>query len=190
VLGVGSDIPLIDAIRYCWASLFSDRVVGYFGQHPSLSGDAALAVLCQELVAATVGGVIFTRDPVVNRGTAIEASWGIPSPLVSGDITPDRCDLAPDGSILRRRVGSKRVICEYSSTRLQTRPATAAEREAFCLSDPQIQELGDMGRQIEGLFHAPQDIEWAYLSDKLYILQSRPITGIPSPARTQREVRQ
>jgi phosphoenolpyruvate synthase/pyruvate phosphate dikinase len=190
VLGITTDIQLIEAIRSCWASLFSDRIIGYIAQHPSITAEAALAVVCQELVDATVGGVVFTRDPVSNTGTAIEASWGIPSPLVGGEIIPDRFDVAADGHILRRRLGSKQLISYYSLGQVRRRSATAAERATFCLSDQQIMELHDIGRHLESLFRHPQDIEWAYLGQKLYILQSRPITGPMAGAHDQQEVRQ
>jgi pyruvate,water dikinase len=181
VLGVSSVEEVLEAIKECWASLFSEKVIAYCKSDASVFENCGMAVICQEMLTPSVGGVAFTCDPLKGRSIfTINAAWGIPSLLVSGEIIPDLYELGGDGAIVQRRVGSKRQISEYVNRQLITRPSTTEEQQQYCLSDRQLNEIYQSGRRIESLFGCPQDIEWAIQADHLYILQSRAITTTPS----------
>jgi rifampicin phosphotransferase len=180
VLGVNSLEETLDSIKECWASLFSEKVIAYCKSDMSVFENCKMAVICQEMLTPSVGGVAFTCDPLKGESIfTINANWGLPSLLVSGEIVPDLYELGMDGVILQRQIGSKRQISEYINGELKTRPATTIERRHYCLSDQQLNEIYQCGKRIESIFRCPQDIEWAIQADHLYVLQSRAITTMP-----------
>lgn len=177
VLGVRSVEETFEAIKECWASLFSAKAIAYSGWNSSLFEGGKMAVINQEMLTPSVGGVAFTCDPIKGASIfSINASFGLPSLLVSGEIIPDLYELRADGTAFEKRVGSKRQITEYVNGEMKTRPSTTAEQKGYCLSDRQLKEIYQCGKRIETLFGSPQDIEWAFQEDQLYILQSRAIT--------------
>jgi len=177
VLGINSVEETFDAIKECWASLFSERALAYSRENPSIFEDYKMAVICQTMLTPRVSGVAFTWDPLHGESMfTINASWGLPSLLVGGEIIPDLYELGDDGKIIQRRVGSKRQLTEFKNGVLKTRPSTKSERERSCLSDWELAEIYQCGKKIESIFGSPQDIEWAIQDDRLHILQSRAIT--------------
>ncbi|RME13161.1 MAG: phosphoenolpyruvate synthase, partial [Ardenticatenia bacterium] len=90
-LNVRGETALLDAVRNCWASLFTDRAILYRAQNNFAHRDVALAVVVQRMIAADVSGIMFTADPLTgHRHTlAIDASFGLGEALVSGLVTPD-----------------------------------------------------------------------------------------------------
>jgi rifampicin phosphotransferase len=180
ILGVNSEGETFEAIKECWASLFSAKAIAYFVWNSSKFEGGKMAVINQEMLTPSVGGVALTCDPLKGASVfSINANFGLPSLLVSGEIAPDLYELDADGAILERRVGSKRQITEYVNGEVKTRPSTTAEQDSYCLSDRQLNKIYQCGKTIETLFGCPQDIEWAFQGDQLYILQSRAITTVP-----------
>lgn len=100
-LGVRGPDQVADAVRRCWASLWSKRAVAYRRRQPGdVSADPPLiAVLVQRLVDADVAGVLFTGTTI-----RIEASWGLGESIVDGQVTPDSW-VVTDGAIVHRAVG-------------------------------------------------------------------------------------
>lgn len=179
ILGVHTQQELIDAIRCCWASASSPRASFYAQEMGEKRALSKMAVICQELVNAKCGGVMFTEDPIDGSPIlSIEASWGLPSLVVSGEITPDRVDVFRDGRILKTVIGSKQRVSICSNGIVETRCASRLEEETLCLSPDEIQLLVSSGLQIERVFGNPQDIEWAFEARNLFILQSRSITTL------------
>src|SRR6266576_2252337 len=111
---VGVD-AVLDAIRRCWASLWTDRAVAYRATNAIDPRAVRLAVVVQRLVDASVAGVLFTANPLTGRrGEAvIDASPGLGEAVVSGAVNPDHfvADTA-SGAIRERRLGDKRVIVQ------------------------------------------------------------------------------
>src|SRR5204863_1520963 len=103
---------LLDAVRRCWASLWTDRAVSY---RASLGIDpraVRLAVAVQQMVDATVAGVLFTADPLTGRRrqAVIDASPGLGEAVVSGAVNPDHFVVnSAAGEIIERRLGDKRL---------------------------------------------------------------------------------
>jgi pyruvate,water dikinase len=163
----------------------------------------------QRMVAPRAAGVMFTRSPVTGDRSvvAIEGVWGLGSALVSGDVTPDSFIISKiTGEITTRRVSAKlKTHTRRTNARVAPRspvgestpgqdpgPGVAIEdtpaelRDAPCLTDDEIRALAAIGRQVEGHYGAPQDIEWALLdaggspdapaAARIVLLQSRPET--------------
>src|SRR3954454_9683707 len=100
----GAD-AVLDRVRDCWASFFSERAIFYRGQKGSLD-DLGMAVVVQRMVRADVAGVLFTCDPVRGRRDrmVVEAVLGLGEAAVSGQVTPDHYILKRDGPIRKAQV--------------------------------------------------------------------------------------
>src|SRR6476620_6565715 len=135
---VGVD-AVLDAVRRCWASLWTDRAVAYRADAGIPHAGTQLAVVVQRMVDAQAAGVLFTADPISGRRTrsVVDAAPGLGDAVVSGSVDPDHWV-----------VEGQRVV---------TSPGQDA-----CLDDAQLRELVALGRTVEAHFGAPQDIEWAF----------------------------
>ncbi len=160
ILGVQGYEALVNAVRQCWASVFSARVAAY-RHNKEQATDASMAVLVQQLVPADAAGVAFTANPVNGRRaeTVVSAVRGLGERLVSGEASPDEWI-----------VSGRDAIC------------TSAPEEA--IDESQVHAIAEMARQAEAHFGSPQDVEWAIADGKLFMLQARPITALPEPPPT------
>jgi pyruvate,water dikinase len=196
-LGV-SGIPSVhDHVRRCWASLYNDESVAYRRRLGLPEAGVSMAVVVQRMVAPCAAGVLFTRSPVTGDRSvvAIEATWGLGSALVSGDVTPDSFIISKvTGEITTRRVARKIKIHSYRSNGpgVTVEETPASLREAPSLTDDEIRALAAIGRRVEAHYGTPQDIEWALLdgdgadaggtagaasaAERIVLLQSRPET--------------
>jgi phosphohistidine swiveling domain-containing protein len=151
VLWVEGAEALTAAIRRVASSGRSERVRSY--------GDAeagGVPVLIQSMISADAAGVAFTADPVTADRDVIVVSAvrGVGETLVSGTRDPDEWEVR-GGEVKVRRA-----------------PEAA-------LADEQVAALADLAHRVENHMGSPQDIEWALKGDQLYLLQARPITGLP-----------
>jgi pyruvate,water dikinase len=150
----------------------------------------ALAVVVQQMVEAEAAGVMFTADPTTGRRehTVISAAWGLGESVVGGTVTTDDVVVeSATGRVRSRTTADKAVMTVYADAggaRGGTRElAVPAERRGRAvLDDRAAGALAAFGRRIEGLFGAPQDVEWARAGDTFWIVQARPITALPEPA--------
>jgi len=173
---------VLDAVRRCWASLWTERATAY---RASLGIDAAavaLAVVVQRMVDAKTAGVMFTANPLTGsrRQVAIDASPGIGEAVVSGAVNPDHFVVdALTGAVLERELGDKSVeVTALPGGGTEAREVPAAPGTA-CLTDGQVAALVRMGLQAQEHFGAPQDTEWAIdRAGGLWLTQSRPITTL------------
>jgi phosphoenolpyruvate synthase/pyruvate phosphate dikinase len=187
VRGAGA---VADAVRDCWASLYTPEAVSYRARL-GFTDDVAMGVTVQAMVDAEVSGVMFTCNPLSGDPSvvAINASWGLGLAVVGGEVTPDDYLLSKvTGETVRVQVAEKHV--EYvadSDGHGATRKQVAPERaNARCLDDDALRSLVEMARRVERHFGSRQDIEWAlargeHPPDNLYILQSRPVTAVAKP---------
>ena len=186
-LNVVGDEAMIDAVRLCWASLWTDRAVSYRASNGIDHCTVRLAVAVQSMVEAEVSGVLFTANPLTGRRrqAVIDASLGLGEAIVSGAVNPDHfvADTAT-GEILERHLGDKRVeirATEGGGTRRVELPGSSDKPS---LSDEQVRSLAKLGARVEAHYGTPQDIEWAIDADeKVWLMQARPITTLfPLPA--------
>ena len=185
-LNVVGEEALLDAVRRCWASLWTERAVGYRAANGIDHGGVRLAAAVQRMVEAEVAGVLFTANPLTGkrRQAVIDASPGLGEAVVSGAVNPDHfvVDTAR-GEIVERRLGDKRVAI-HAAAGGGTRQVELAEDEVPSLTDDQILALAKVGARVEAHYGQPQDTEWAIdPGGKLWLLQARPITTLfPLPA--------
>jgi pyruvate,water dikinase len=181
VRGVAS---VCDAVRKCWASLYSPTAVAYRARLGDQRADPAMGVTVQLMVDATIAGVLFTCNPVSGDRSmiAINASWGLGVAVVGGEVTPDDYLVSKvTGEVVRERVGTKafEYVQDTSGTGTARLDVPKQRRSVSCLGASAIAELVDVARAIERHFGSPQDVEWAIAADGLYVLQSRPVTAVP-----------
>lgn len=170
-LGVEGADDVADAVRRCWASLYTARAVSYRRERPA----GAMAVVVQRLVDARAAGVFMTLNPANgDRSTLVcEAVWGLGEPLVSGEVTPDRYVLDKvRGDVVRREIAHKRTRL----TRAGTADVPEADRDAPCLTDAELAELLRLGKAVERAAGRPQDGEFAVDDQGVHLLQARPET--------------
>jgi pyruvate,water dikinase len=190
-LDIVGDDEVVRAVRDCWASLWTDRAVRYRAEHGFAGTEPSIAVVVQTMVEPTVSGVMFTVDPMApgNGAMVVNASYGLGESVVSSAVVPDEFRLATDPfRVLSRTVGSK-------ETRLDRAPGSgvvqsgvgADDRARESLTEAQLAELVELGRRVEAHFGSAQDVEWAYSTDALHLLQSRPVTS-PSTAASSGHV--
>jgi pyruvate,water dikinase len=168
-------------VRSCWASLYSVPSIAYRRKHRMPEQSVAMAVVVQRMVDARTAGVMFTRSPLTGDKSVItiEATWGLGSAVVSGEVTPDRFVIAKiTGEISVREISDKHiqhVPAEGGGVKEVETPAEL--RRVACVSDNVLAALRDIGRRVERHYGRPQDIEWAIdCSGEIFLLQSRPET--------------
>jgi len=161
-LDVDSAARCIDAVKRCWASLWTDRAFDYREANGFDHLAVDMAVIVQKLVKADAAGVLFTADPVTARADRItvEAVRGLGEALVSGRAVPDRFLLSKRGLAV-----IKTVVCGDGSGEP-------------CLGEREAQLLGLYAMRAEALFRQPLDMEWAARDGRVYLLQARPITAL------------
>lgn len=177
---VGTE-AVLDAVRRCWASLWTDRAVSYRASLGLDQREVRLAVVVQLMVEAEVAGVLFTANPVTGkrRQAVIDANPGLGEAVVSGATNPDHFVVhTASGEIVEQRLGEKRVVIRGNADGGTTRTEGSNGGEA-CLSAEQIRALAQLGARVEAHYGAPQDTEWAIdAGGKLWLTQSRPITTL------------
>nr|WP_312856684.1 PEP/pyruvate-binding domain-containing protein [Arthrobacter mobilis] len=169
-LNVSGADAVLEAVRRCWASLWTDRAVAYRAAHGIGQHSVALAVVVQEMVPAAAAGVLFTANPLTGtrRQAVIDAVPGLGDAVVSGAVNPDHFVLdTASGRVLERTLGGRQGDG-------QEQGAARA-----CISDAQLRELAALGAKAEEVFGCPQDLEWAAEQDgTIRLTQSRAITTL------------
>lgn len=178
-LDVRGTPAVLDHVRRCWASLFTDRALVYRTRHGVDHRTARMAVLVQQMVWPRAAGVLFTADPLSGhrRTTCVEAVHGLGEALVSGLVRPDVYTVRDDVIQSRPIAARDRPIAPAPSGEAVA-PLVPERRGRPALTDADVLRLHHLGRRIEALFAAPQDIEWCLVDDECYVLQSRPITTL------------
>lgn len=175
---VGAEAILM-AVKRCWSSLWTPRVMAYRNQQGIDAGSASIAVIVQRLVAADVAGTLFTINPVTGARDEmlIEASWGLGESIVGGRVNPDTIVVEKAmGQVRQIRLGEKAIMTVPVAGGTAEVEVESQRRARVALSNEQIVAIASAGCQIESLFGVPQDIEWAFAGEQLYILQTRPVT--------------
>jgi rifampicin phosphotransferase len=176
---IGAD-AILEHIRKCWASLFTDRAVIYRMQNRFDHRQVYLSVIVQRMVFPQASGILFTADPITSNRKllSIDASFGLGEALVSGLVTPD-CYKVQEQKIIDKRIAAKKLaIYGRNQGGTETVPIGPEQQKTQTLTEQQILQLARIGRQIEAYFGCPQDIEWCLVDDTFYIVQSRPITTL------------
>jgi len=175
------EADILEHIRKCWASLWTTRAA-MNRYHKGIDHHMGLiAPIVQKMVHSEVAGVLFTANPITSsrEEMVIEANWGLGESVVSGKSMNDFFVVVKSPLSLKdKRISKKTLMIDFDEKSGGGRKDMAVapdKMDAPTLEDAQALELGETGLRIEAVFGFPQDIEWAYETGELYILQSRNI---------------
>jgi pyruvate, water dikinase len=181
----GAD-SVIEHVRKCWASLYSVESLTYRRRLQLPEQGLAMGVVIQRMIDSRCSGVMFTRSP--NTGDrsviVIEASWGLGSAIVSGEVTPDKYVIGKiTGEIVSRTISTKKRLHRPNpvGAGVLDEPVPDGQQNVACLGDDELHLLAEIARGVERHYGCPQDIEWAIARDlpageNIFLLQSRPET--------------
>jgi pyruvate,water dikinase len=185
-LNIQGEARVLDAVKRCWASLWTARAIGYRARHGIAPDDVALAVVVQKLVPAEAAGVLFTAHPLTGarEQVVINAAWGLGEAVVGGQVTPDTyvVDRA-SGQLVERHIHDKAVMTVRTPEGTHEEAVPDERRTQAVLTPEQAAELARLGVRIEALHEGPMDVEWALQGGRFFIVQARPITGLRTRER-------
>lgn len=174
------DDEILDAVKKCFASLFTDRAISYRREKGFDHMKVYLSVGVQRMVNSKASGVMFTLDPDsgFRNVVYINGSWGLGELVVQGRVTPDEfLYFKPTKSVISKKVGSKQMKLVRINGKNKLLKTKENERKIYVLDDKEIKTLAEYGIRIENHYKKPMDIEWAKdINGKLYIVQARPET--------------
>ncbi|WP_198165908.1 PEP/pyruvate-binding domain-containing protein [Agromyces laixinhei] len=186
-LNVVGTHAVVDAVRRCWASLWTQRAVAYRTRAGIDHREVSIAVVVQVLVDADTAGVMFTANPVTGARdeTIIDASPGLGEAVVSGRVTPDHFVVGADGGVRQRRLGRREVIIVPDAGGGVREIAGGGPDEPDepdapdRLDDDTLRSMAAVGTRIAEHFGGPQDIEWVSADGQISIVQARSLTALP-----------
>ncbi|MEY7851444.1 phosphoenolpyruvate synthase [Natrarchaeobius sp. A-rgal3] len=172
---------LLERVRECWASLFTQRAIYYRQEQGFDHSTVNIAVVVQQMVDAEKSGVMFTSHPSTGDPTMIiEAAWGLGEAVVSGAVSPDNYVLDREDRSVDVTVAEKKVMHVKDAETGETveRAVPEDRRNERVIDEDEIGTLVDLGERVEDHYGEPQDVEWAMVDGDVFMLQSRPITTI------------
>ncbi|NLV28183.1 MAG: phosphoenolpyruvate synthase [Methanomicrobiales archaeon] len=190
VLNIKGIENLLNAIQTCWASLYGARAIYYRTKQGFEHHTVNIAIVVQQLIPSEKAGVMFTSHPVTGEPlTIIEGSWGLGEAVVSGAVSPDKYVFDRRLERTTDRLVSPKIIeiipdGNYGTI---TRDVESGRQEVQVLSDEEVKRLATYGIVSEEHYGVPQDMEWAIVGEKIFVLQSRPITTIKASGSMKKE---
>ncbi len=170
---------LLNALQIVYESKNLPKVLLYCTQNSIDHQQLRMNVIVQQMIAADVSGVAFGVHPLkpYKKEKLITAVYGLGEGLVSGELNADEFIVNDKGDI-RKNIQTKTKVLKYKNESLGYEKVAADLQEIASLSNQQIEEITTALTNLEQYFGAPQDIEFCYKNDNLFLLQSRPITAL------------
>lgn len=173
VLGVNGEAELIGAVEKCLASLHAPLASSY-RKNLGLEHAPAMAVLILRMVDARSAGIAYTCAPLdpARRNIHVNTVWGLAEPLASGDVEGDSFVVSRSGKLVHRTLADK----PFKLTIAGEQAVSVSDRKSASLSDAEAKAVAQLAIKAEKFFGKPQDMEFAFDKQQLWLLQSRPIT--------------
>jgi pyruvate,water dikinase len=169
VLDVRTEDALIAAVRACRAAFHGAHAIAYRARR-GIEERGDIALVLRRMVRPDVAGVMMTENP--QRPFAdeivIDAAYGLGEGVVSGRVSPDHWVLDREARVIEARLGEK-------ATRDGGEPVAPEDRARFCLDEGQRRALLALAARMP----PRSDVEWAFEAGRLFVLQQRPMTGLP-----------
>ena len=181
-LNIDSEEALLEAVKKCWASLWTARAIAYRQRQEIAPEFVSLAVVVQQLVAADASGILFTADPTSGERdhVLINATWGLGEAIVGGLVTPDTAVIdKTNWQVVSHEVSTKTTMTVRTEEGAEEQAVPEDMQDKEVLNGETAVALAQLGTQIENHYHMPMDIEWAITAGEIFILQARPITSLP-----------
>lgn len=180
-LNVKGEANLLQMVKECWASLFTARAIYYRHEQGFEHMKVGLAAVVQRMVQSDTSGIAFSIDPVTNDKTkiVIEAVFGLGEYIVQGKVTPDHYEVNKQSFVILKKEHAYQNV-KFVKSNISNKEVKLSKSEGSQpkLNDQEILKVAMLVRDIEKHYFFPQDIEWAIEKDRVYIVQSRPITTI------------
>lgn len=181
-LNVTGTEAVLDAVRRCWASLWTARAIAYRMRQGIDPDSVSLAVVVQIMIPAEAAGILFTANPLTGdrEQAVINTAWGLGEAIVGGLVTPDTLTVdETTGKVVERQIAHKELMTVRVNGSTAEQPVPENLQDAPVLDDAHAAELAGFGKRIEDLYGQPMDIEWTLERGKFAIVQARPITALP-----------
>ena len=170
---------MLEKIKEVWISSFSNHVMKYRKEGKINNEINVPAVIIQEMVNSEKAGVGFSVNPVNNNydEVVISGTYGLGTSIVDGDENGDLFIYNKKTKEIKKEIGTKKIrqVLDFENKKIKIEKINIEEE---ILNDSEVCELGENIINIEKYYGKPQDMEWAFEKEKLYILQSRPITTL------------
>ncbi|MBK22588.1 MAG: phosphoenolpyruvate synthase [Halobacteriovorax sp.] len=180
-LYISSFDAVLESVKKCWASAYSERGLVYRRENKLSSENIQVAVVLQEMICPEKAGVLFTCDPINEDPDhlLINSVYGVGEGLVSGLYDADNFKIEKEsGKIIEQEITDKPKMLIQDTQKQEPKEVEVAEDKIniSSLNDEEIASLHKMAKDIEKLYRFPQDVEWAIQDNTVYLLQSRPVT--------------
>jgi phosphohistidine swiveling domain-containing protein len=176
------------AIKKCFQSCFSERALKYRLNRNVPIKDASIAVILQEMIPSEKSGVLFCANPTTGARDefAISANFGLGEGVVSGECETDEYlySLSTKRTHTEKKKKDFYFIQDGNGNGAIKTELPEELKEKDCLSTQEINQLIEVSIKITRDRKRPQDIEWAFYEGQLYILQTRDITSLLPPKKS------
>lgn len=189
-LNVQGEANLLVHIKQAWASLFEKRAIFYRHQAGYDHFKVGIAIPVQKMVESETSGVMFSIDPVTNDKSKIiiESVWGLGEMIVQGQATPDHYEVEKrELKILTKKISDQTTQLIKKGTVNKEVRVDKSKQGIQKISDAHIIDLATISKKLEQHYYFPQDSEWAIENNKVYIVQTRPITTMKAIAKNSQE---
>src|SRR5262245_26516310 len=158
-LNVRGEAALLEKVRDCWVSLFTDRAIAYRQKNGFDHKKVFLSVVVQRMVRPEVSGILFTADPINGRRNvvSIDSGFGLGEALVSGLVSADLYHVDTDSGAVEKKIAQKTMAIRplpEGGTRHESLPEELQTTPS--IDDERARELARLGRKIEAHYGAPQ----------------------------------
>lgn len=181
LLDIKGEANLMNAVRECWASLFTARSIYYRVVNKIPHESVKISVVIQKMIQSKVSGVMFSIDPVKNDKDRIiiESVWGLGEMIVQGSVVPDTYVVQKGTfAILSKEISDQSIQLVRIKGKTRNAEVPKKIRGKQKITDAQIITLAKWADKLQKHYYFPQDTEWAMEGGKLFIVQTRPVTTI------------
>lgn len=181
LLDIKGEANLMNAVRECWASLFTARSIYYRVVNKIPHESVKISVVIQKMIQSKVSGVMFSIDPVKNDKDRIiiESVWGLGEMIVQGSVVPDTYVVQKGTfAILSKEISDQSIQLVRIKGKTKNAEVPKKIRGKQKITDAQIITLAKWADKLQKHYYFPQDTEWAMEGGKLFIVQTRPVTTI------------
>ncbi|MBW2965765.1 phosphoenolpyruvate synthase [Candidatus Woesearchaeota archaeon] len=192
-LNIKGKEEVVNAVRDCWASLFTARAIYYREKNNFPTEKVFIAVVVQMMVNSDKSGVMFSINPATNDDTEImiESAFGLGEAVVSGAVNPDLY-IVDKESLKIKKIEVKeqkiKIIKDPKTGKTVKKKLSKKEESQQVCNDLEIRELARLAKKIEKHYGKPQDIEWAIEGQEVLIVQSRAVTTFKPKAGEKKKV--
>ncbi len=179
-LNIKGEGDVLEAVKKCFASLFTPRAIYYRQRNNFPHEKVYLAVVVQRMINADKAGVIFSVNPVTNsrEEIIIEGAYGLGEAVVAGELTPHSYIIHKESHDIKDKSIGKLEWGYFRNREGKTEKRSIEHGHIEVLDEKEAKALTRFTKDIEKHYGIPMDIEWAIEAGKVYILQARPVTTI------------